>query len=280
MNAASTAPLNAAVELVAVVAIHRRMHAHSNSYLVTASDGAMYVLKVFPAAMARTLSFREVLSTNLGNKLGLSMARWAMLQLDDTVCQQYRQSSSGDDGIHVPLSGGIYFGSRMATDTGHFVEYLPAAIVQTNPKIARQIGCMRILDLWLAHRGPRQYIARLDELRPVHIYFFGHSGVLEVRKLPALAAEAPYAYRAACKVAGGAQPIDDWIVLLSRATDNVFQDAVRSVPGLWRDLLHERRTLEFLLARRNELCAIWRIGFNANLESQAFPSRSCATLLV
>jgi len=220
-------------DCIQVVSIHRRTHLFSHSYLVTASDGGNYVLKVFPQLLADALIFREILAIELGTRLGLSMARWETLWLDQSVCDAYRDVSEMSSLQQHLLREGIYFASRVSTELGPLVEYLPQPLTKGSGRVAHQLGCVRIFDLWRAQSASRQYAVVMEESHPAHIYFFGHSRSLLAGTPVKLGAGTDAIYQAACKTAGSASVIEGFLRSIFTFTDRDLYDIVRKVENLW-----------------------------------------------
>lgn len=242
-----------------VAVLHERTYPNSHSYRVTAQDGGQYIMKVFPSAMAQVLSYREVFANQIGIRLGFSMARWNVLHLDNQTSQEY---SDRDQilGLQENVSAGIYFGTRVLEGPGQFRHYLSGPLTRINPEIARQLGCIRVFDFWLAHGGVRRYAAMVDEGHPAHVYFFGNSHILNPEDSECIEMRAALAYKAACRFAGNPEVVDDIINLIRNLTENDLHKAIQTVPAIWRNSYIEAKTVQMLEARRKWIQAKWQPG--------------------
>lgn len=250
-----------------VAVLHERTYPNSHSYRVTAQDGGQYIMKVFPPAMAQMLYYREVFANQMGIRLGFSMAHWNVLHLDDQTSKEYLNRSQ-NVGSQENVSAGIYFGTRVLEGPGQFRHYLSGPLTRMNPETARQLGCIRILDFWLAHGGARRYGAIVDGRRPVHVYFFGNSQILSPENSECMEKRAALAYEAACRTAGSPKVIDDIISVICNLRENDLRQAIRAVPAIWRNSHIEAKTVRMLEFRRDWMRAKWRPGFLSKVHGQ------------
>lgn len=250
-----------------VAILHERTYPNSHSYRVTAQDGGQYIMKVFPPAMAQMLCYREVFASQMGIRLGFSMARWSVLHLDDQTSKEYSNRSQ-ILGLQENVSAGIYFGTRVLEGPGQFRHYLSGPLTRMNSEIARQLGCIRVLDFWLAHGGVRRYAAMVDNGRPAHVYFFGNSQILSPENRECMEKRAALAYEAACRLTGNPKVVGDLISVIRNLTENDLRQAIRAVPAIWRNSYIEAKTVQMLESRRNWIRAKWRPGFLSEVHGQ------------
>lgn len=253
MQAICALPKTPMHDCIEVVSIHRRTHLFSHSYLVTASDGGNYVLKVFPRLLADALIFREILAIELGARLGLSMARWEALWLNQSVCDAYRDVSEVSSLQQHLLREGVYFASRVSTESGPLIEYIPQSMMKGSGQVAHQLGCVRIFDLWRAQSASRQYAATMEKSRPTHVYFFGHSQSLLAGTSVELGPDADAIYQAACKTAGSPSIIEAFLRSILVLTDQDLCDIVTKVERLWPTRTIDGTIYPLLRERRKAL---------------------------
>ena len=261
-------------DFLRVSIIHEQTYPGSNSYRVTTADGSTYIMKVFPVEAARMLSFREVFANELGTRLGFSMAYWKVLQLDDQTRHDHLDVKTSSESDHRgQLCKGFYFGTRIAEDLGSLRLYLSDALIRANSDVARQLGCIRIFDAWLAHAGLRRFAAVVQNKRPAFIYFFGNAQILNPENPEFFEHRASVAYDEACKLAGSSQLVIELLHGIRKQTEGDLRNAVNAVPGIWRDPSWEIKTVLMLRSRQNRLIAQWRAGFSLKSPS-FFPSTS------
>ena len=270
MATCSTASLSPLIPTLPVAVLHERTYPDSHSYRVTAQDGGQYIMKVFPPAMAQMLCHREVFANQMGIRLGFSMARWSMLHLDDQTSKEY--SDGGQTlGLQENVPAGVYFGTRVLEGPGQLRLYLGGPLTQMNPEIARQLGCIRVLDFWLAHGGVSRYAAMVEGGRPAHVYFFGNSQILSPENPECMEKRATLAYEAACRLTGNPEVVDDLVSAICNLQENDLRQAIRAVPAIWRNSYVEAKTVQMLEARRNWMRAKWRPGFLPEVHGQFLP---------
>ena len=256
--AAAPAPLNPMHNLLRVSAIHDQTYPNSHSYRVTAEDGAPYMMKVFPVGLAPMLCHREVLANELGNLLGFSMARWNILQLDGQTRQEHLDGNR-DTGLNrEKLSPGLYFGTRVAEGPGSLRLFLSEALIRVNPEVARQLGCVRLFDVWLAHAGFRRFASLGEKNVPAHVYFFGHSRVLCPEQPDAFEGRVSSAYKTACSIAGNAQVVEDFLERLRRIAGAQVRKAIDTVPWVWQQPCWDEKAARMLASRRDRMVAVRR----------------------
>ena len=256
-SAVSRAPLS---NWSHVAKAHRRTHHNSHSYIVTTADDALYALKIFPSHLAKEQAFCEAYTSILGSRLGISMAHWEVLQVDD----QSNQSSLLSDRVAqisgCEIAGGVYFGSRMLDGVGTVRSYLSAISIKAYPEIARQLGWITLFDVWIGHFGLREYAALIEKGSSPHIYFYGHSGAFRPEPEPNFEERAVSRYADACKIAGNTKYIHHFLALLARVDNAALMQAAQVVPAIWRDAALEARVIAMLQWRRDALIAALRDG--------------------
>ena len=260
-----------------VKSILRRLNSDSESYLVTAEDGSLFVLKVFPPDMAALYARREIFAHAIGVRLGFSMAHWTTLQLDGQTLARYRNVLEA--AACGSLAEGIYYGSRVVTGPGAFVDTLSLAQASKNIEIARQLGCIRMFHVWAAHTGRTEYAALFERGRPTHIYFFSHRQLLNPETSADAQRRACLAYAEACREAGHAGYVDAFLRGLGSLTAAELYNAFRTVPAFWRNPSDESSSIRLLELRRDWLRALARSGFRTfdlSLSTQAVCDTTCS----
>ncbi len=258
MATSSFLPCSVTPELQAAV-LHEQTYPTSRSYKVTAQDGDHYVMKVFPPAVAQELSYKEVFANQIGIRVGFSMARWRVMQLDDQTLKEYL-SRNQLQASQMNLSTGSYFSTRVMDKTGQLRLYLGSSLVQANSEVAQQLGCMRMLDFWLAHASTCHYAAVIEKERPVHVYFFGNSQIISPESSVCIEKRAADAYKAACRITGNVNAVNDLLEVICNLTTSDLREAIRAVPAIWRNSRLEAQTVQTLESRRDWIRARWRAG--------------------
>ena len=279
MTRAFARPCYPLFRLLQVSSIIERTYPGSHSYRVIAEDGAVYIMKVFPSNQARTLTCNEVFANTVGVSLGFSMAHWSALQLDDQTRDEYLGAHESNEIERGNLSEQIYFGTRIMNSPGCPRPWLSNALMRKNAEVARQIGCIRIFDAWLAYDDIRQYAAMVEAKHPLCVYFFGNSRILNPEN-PALFQHRMHSISdAASSDPGGLRSLDEFLYRLSKYRDQDLREAARAVPDFWRDRVWEARALRFLQLRRDSITSMWRSGLTHQRIDASHGNPSHATLL-
>ncbi len=244
-------PLNVSV-------IHRHTRYKASTYVVSAADGRIYLLKAFSPELDSTYGRREIFVHAIGARLGLSMMPWALLQVDESVLAQFRagnvKSTSADE-----LSEGVYFGSQLYTGPGSVCEYFPQGYARKNPEVARQLGCAHMFNLWNTHAVSHGCWILLKGV-PTRISFFICAHLLNENELSA--ARALDTYRAACRTAENRHAIHHFLTELGTLTRADLEAAFVDVPLFWRDPDEEAEETALLEARRNWISDLARSNFS------------------
>ena len=245
---------------IQVAEIHRRTAPNSHSYHVTTTDGAQYILKAFPAEVAKERAFREAYASILGARLGISMAHWNVLQVDDQTCCEKlgndKNSQLSGEKPHV----GFYFGSRVLDGPGIVRSFLSDRLIAAHPLVARQLGWISIFDLWLANASLRLYAAIVHEGYPAHIYFHSHSSAFCPEIPAAFEERVALTYARACSFSKGARQVDHFLSAIYQIEESDLISAVCSVPEIWRDASLEAYVVALLRSRRDRLLVALKVG--------------------
>ena len=244
-------------EATSITRVHRRTSSTSFAYHVTAADGGDYMLKAFPPEHALERSFREACASEIGMQLGLSMAHWTVLQVDEQTCRQGLEEGNSSLGVNQ-LTAGLYYGSRILEGPGCPRLYLTQRMIQTNLRIGRQLACVRIFDAWLANDAVRGYCAMVDAGLPEHIYFFGHSAIFLPENPESFRERIVNAYRGACTLAGDSTHVHQFLQSIHSYTEADMSEALCSVPAIWKTPARNLQAIAMLCFRRDAMIAVLR----------------------
>ncbi len=245
-----------------VSTIYRRLKANSRAYLVSTADDNLFYMKAPPRDLDAWYGRRELFAHAIGTRLGFSMAPRTILQVEQAALAEYRVCNAGED--TDDLFAGAYFGSKLPHPS-RIYEYLPMKWARKEPEIARQLGCIRILNLWTANTVSHRYACTSKDGIPKRLVFSSHAHPPD-QEIPErsllLASET---YRFACLTAGSATPIDCFIADLGTLARADLEAAFIDVPLAWRDPDDEADDIALLESRRDWICELARSGsFAAN----------------
>ena len=265
MPAQSVVACSIAPDLLAVTKIHGRVHPESSTYIVAAADGRDYFLKAFPQRYASFHARSEVLACVVGRRLGLPMAHWRALELDDQTLAAYRAGTQQQEGVEPDLCSGVHFGSLYNGTHNTLVRWLPKPVLWKNEAVASSSGCIRLFDVWVGNAGIREAAILYEDGYPHYIYFFSHAHIFQSEARKPDDERACNAYAAACQIAGITAPINSFLARLFALTRAELYEAFNEVPPFWRRQASEMSAIAFLENRRDWLRRLARVGFNREM---------------
>jgi hypothetical protein len=139
------------------MAVFRRLRGGSQSLLVLASDGALYVVKMMGNPQGPNVLANEALGSELAGYLGLPVPSWRPIALSDDFIDSHShcwfESASGP----VRPQAGVHFASRIIgqESSSALCEILPGSWI---PQIVNRsdFAGMLLLDLWANHTDSRK----------------------------------------------------------------------------------------------------------------------------
>lgn len=241
-----------------VKVIHRRMHPQSNSFLISTSDDATYVMKGLVMAAGSAL-VREVVGSELGRALRIPMASWRALALDREILDAHAhvigQVSRAAGAAAEP---GTYFGSRVPSEGGRFFEYLPSSRLQACPQARVDAALIQIFDLWVGQRELRQYLVWPGADGAVSLKFIRNSAILGDPSSSMLQAKSALAvYLRTCLLAGSRQPVQAFIERILQWSSSSLIETLASLPAVWTADLKAKEITKFLIQRQDCLGKLW-----------------------
>ncbi len=270
-------------DLLTVSTIHRRIKPGSNAFYVTAEDGKLYLLKASPSDKASLFARREVFAHAIGIRLGFSMAHWKALHVDvQTLASYHAGADAAESAESNHLTEGVYYGSLIHEGPGSLFEILPRSLAHSNMEVARQLGCIRMFDVWIANAGRREWAVVVDEGYPAHVQFFSHRHILSPENIASASMRAAKAYAEACSAAGSEQIVNSFMRTIASLRSADLHGAFRRVPVFWQDPTgcEEQAAVRLLELRSAWFKSILRHGFNALPACPLPPSRlMCDTVL-
>ena len=158
------------------------------------------------------------------------------------------------------------------------IGYVPKQLLWRNPDVARQLGCIRLFDVWIGNASIRRSATYFKDGYPHYVYFFGHAHVFQSETNKPDNERACLAYENACRIAGSADPINSFLAGLGALTRDDLCRAFSEVPVFWRRQISEMNAIMFLEGRRDWLRKLARIGFNHESAKMLFsPTLMCNT---
>lgn len=228
----------------------------SSSYLVSAEDGSLYILKMSRVDKPHSLLFEEALGCELGNFFGLPMARWAVMDLGAEACDQFLKKRGQSTLSQNSLEPGSYFGSALPAGPEQFWEILPRRLAARYPDVLECFFRMDLFKLLVSRTRPTQYSVRWPrEGLPPSICFFGNSGIFAVDPI-GVPVRGHTVYLKGC-AALGRERMDDLMLRCTSSEMHEFAAAMENLPAAWASE-QERNAISSMLRRRQQaLTSAW-----------------------
>ena len=236
----------------AVRTILRRMHPAAQTFLVAASDGASYVMRVVETGDAAPFLFREALGYLLGTHLGLPMASWSPLL----------KGSVKEPSIQDHAEGYVFFGYRLPETSGALYEHLPTSWLR-GTEIAREMTRIQVFDNWVAQFLPRQYVAfRNPASEALQIEFIRNASILDAAVASGSESSSGISpYARAVRLGVEATVVDEMIGRIESVTRHALEKLVGSIPEHWVHGAQAEFALHLLAQRQSQMARMqtaWR----------------------
>ncbi len=156
MRAASELSASRAPEYPRAIFFYRKMHGVTQSSLVRASNGRLYVVKQSSRQGNTFAGFNESFGYELAKSLKLPVPHWSPVLITDDFIDQNPGFWPGEGGENLRPSAGLHFGSQLVCSVHDMLlDSYPRAFVQriTN---RRDFNGILALDTWANHMDVRQ----------------------------------------------------------------------------------------------------------------------------
>jgi len=229
----------------------------SQSVLVRASNGLLYVVKLLAGLNAPFALSNEILGTELARYLGLSVPNWTLIELTEDWFRRSFANWPGPEGWGIRPHPGIYFASR---GLGHgyeeeILEVLPDLWFDTVTNRNDFIG-MLILDLWTNRAGQRKALfvpgpekGKYTALFGDNLQMFGGPWADAQQKVGDVLFHDHRIYWAL----DFERECNWWLGRIGSIDPSIVMRLARSIPSQWIDLNHIEQIRILLGARQNRL---------------------------
>src|SRR5271157_1752560 len=144
----------------------RPLRGGAQAHLLRASDGACYVTKFQNNPQHIRVLANEMLATNLGRALGLSMPRVEVIEVSDWLIERTEDLRISLGGAKIPCRSGKQLGSLYvgSESPGMTFDYLPRELLQKVANVG-DFPRVLVLDKWTCNSDGRQAIFCRKTLR-------------------------------------------------------------------------------------------------------------------
>src|SRR5579864_8889572 len=151
--------MNATPVLSAVQHV-RRMPGGSQSQLMRASDGGIYIVKFASSPQGVRILANEMFATRLGLSLGLPMPQVDVIEVSDWLIANTRDLRIELAGVSSPPSSGLQLASRYVADLEQevIVDNLPETLMLETTENIAAFAAVLPFDKWTCNADPRQAV--------------------------------------------------------------------------------------------------------------------------
>ena len=135
----------------------RRLRGGSQSHLLRASDGNLYVTKFQNNPQHVRVLANEMFATRLGHALGLPMPQVEVIEVPDWLTGNTPELSVETDGCRIRCSTGRQLGCRYVEGDGNSFDYLPDSALTSVRNLA-DFARVLVLDKWTCNSDGRQAV--------------------------------------------------------------------------------------------------------------------------
>ncbi len=134
----------------------RKMRGSSQSSLIEASDGNLYIVKLQHDFIGSQIVFNEAIGSELYRQIGLPTPDWSGIEIGDQFIDSNRGLWCESHGKVIRPHSGLHFASQYLGDETHSVyEVLPGSWYSRIQNRSDFLGAL-VADVWFEHVDSRQ----------------------------------------------------------------------------------------------------------------------------
>ncbi len=233
----------------------RRLRGGSQSHLLLASDGHLYVTKFQNNPQHLRVLVNEMFATRLGQRLRLPMPRVAVIEVPDWLIERTPELCHEVAGHKSPCSTGRQLGSRYLEKKGAPVfDWLPEAAL-ADVKNLRDFARVLVLDKWTCNSDGRQTVFTRSRRRYAASFIDqGYAFNAGEWTFPDSPLRGTSAWNSVYQQVLGWDSFEPTLTLAEEMPDDTLWGCVRDIPEEWYE--HDRDALTRLveaLHRRRKL---------------------------
>jgi hypothetical protein len=236
----------------------KKQQGSTQSVLACCSDGGSYVLKFFNNPLGPNALISEVVTARLGHLLGLPVADWAFVEVDEGLVNHKQAPLIEEGTVRRRYASGVHFGSRNPLDYRNptqVMSYFPPSLVGKVEDLPAFAGAL-VLDAWTGSTGFRQVVyATTPNSSGYSPTFIGHAHSFT----PFFEADSKNSrpashYAEFYDFVRGWGSFEPWLTIAQTATRADLEALVGSFPPEWQvaDLL-KTNLLQYLLDRQSKI---------------------------
>jgi hypothetical protein len=245
------------LSVLEAMAVFRRLRGGSQSLLVLASDGDLYVVKMMENPQGANVLANEALGTELASYLGLPVPEWRSIFLSDDFLDSHRHCWFDVGAGPVRPPAGFHFASRVIgqESSSALCEILPGSWI---PRIANRcdFAGMLLLDLWANHTDSRKSLFLRKEISTETSAFFVDNGHMFGGPLGIDHHRPGAALFLDSRIYEGREMMSaftSWFERVDSVDESVVKGLASKIPGEWMPHGYVQQVIEQLQSRKGEL---------------------------
>lgn len=245
--------------MVTAVQHVRRMRGGSQSHLMRASDGNLYVVKFQNNPQHVRVLANEVIVTRLAEIAGLPVPACELIEVSEWIIQNTPDLHIQVGSQRIPCTAGLAYGSRYALSPaeGQVLDWIPLSMVDRVRNLDEFSG-MLAFDKWVCNSDSRQAVfirhAREGKYKAV---FIDHGYCFNAAEwtFPDAPVRGAYAWNEVYAGVTGWESFEPWLSRLEEMNEDLIAGCGNIVPPGWYESDNEalEKLLASLIKRRSRI---------------------------
>lgn len=226
------------------------MRGGSQSHLMRASDGNLYVVKFQNNPQHVRVLANEIIVTRLAEVAGLSVPPCEIVEVNDWIIQNTPDMHMQIGTHRIPCKAGLAFGSRYALSPveGQVLDWIPQSMIDRVRNLDEFAG-MLAFDKWVCNSDSRQAVfVRRSRERKYKAVFIDHGYCFNAAEwtFPDAPLRGTYPWNEVYAAVKGWESLEPWLSRLEQLNEAAIFSCGDIVPPEWYE--SDSEALEKLLA--------------------------------
>ena len=236
---------------MALTVVHhiRRMPGGTQSHMMRASDGNIYVVKFQNNPQHTRVLTNEMIVTQLGEAVGLPVTHGAIIQVDDWIIAGTPELNIQYAGKTEPCKPGLQYGSLFAVSPyqGQVANWVPKSELHRVRNLGAFAG-MLVLDKWVCNTDSRQAVFwRRSRERNLTAAFIDHGYCFNNREwsFPDAPLRGAFPWNEVYASVTGWDSFEPWLSRIEQLNESMILGCSEIIPPEWYE--NDAPALENLL---------------------------------
>jgi len=235
------------------------MRGGSQSHLMRASDGNLYVVKFHNNPQGVRVLANELIVTRLAETAGLSVPACEIIEVNDWIIQNTPDLHMQLGSQRVPCKAGLAYGSRYALSPyeGQVLDWIPQSMLDRIRNIGEFAG-MLALDKWVCNSDSRQAVfTRRSRERKYTAVFIDHGYCFSAAEwtFPDAPLRGAYPWNEVYAGVTGWESFEPWLSRIEQMSDAAIFGCGDVIPPEWYESNSDalEQLLSTLVKRRSRI---------------------------